>query len=64
MEPNWNKRGHSLVWLEYWSVTPKVAGSSPVVLVVVFDAISTLFIDFATLLVLESTKSLPIVPNC
>lgn len=27
-----NKRGHSLVWLEYWPVTPKVAGSSPVVL--------------------------------
>ena len=24
--------GHSLVWLEYWPVTPKVAGSSPVVL--------------------------------
>lgn len=26
------KGGHSLVWLEYWPVTPKVAGSIPVVL--------------------------------
>ena len=30
--PKWKERGHSLVWLEYWPVTPKVAGSSPVVL--------------------------------
>ncbi len=40
-------RGRSLDWLEYWSVTPKVAGSNPVVLVL--KKISTVSIFFTIL---------------